>query len=247
MQLTPYAESIMPALEATLDNVEHFLDQKTFDLERAEDTIIVSTADFLSMLLLPEIHTRVQQNAPKLSIHSIPIDEYWFNGLKSSDIDFVIGPMSIFHNTPFPHANLFSDRMVFIGCEKHTELQSISLNKMKNRTFVSHGARSDPLKSFISSEHEHIKHTLNSSICTSTHLLIPFLVMGTTSLAMVQEKFAKELIRFLPLSIIEIEEELPTFEIAMAWNPRKTTDPLSKWVRSNIIDIAAARLAPIGS
>lgn len=74
---------------------------------------------------------------------------------------------------------------------------------------------------------------------TSYILLAPFLLQGTSALAVLPRRLADWFCEAADLRIFPVPFELPDFIIEMCWSARYTTDPAHMWLRSELKDAAA--------
>ncbi len=94
--LTERAREMVPRLEATLDILGELIGEPDFDPAKANGVFRVSTADYVSALLVPDLCTTLQTQAPQLTVQMVPAREKAISELQMGLIDLIIGPEQVF-------------------------------------------------------------------------------------------------------------------------------------------------------
>ncbi|MFC7556306.1 hypothetical protein ACFQU7_34845 [Pseudoroseomonas wenyumeiae] len=70
----------------------------------------------------------------------------------------------------------------------------------------------------------------------------PMMIAETDLVLTVPHRVATRIAAMLPLQVMEVPMELPTYEVFLIWHERRHRDPEHRWMRA---EIAAATLSTI--
>ena len=96
-----------------------------------------------------------------------------------------------------------------------------------------------PPRSHFSEEIDSLRSTQRNLAVLPYYSLLPLLVSGTSRMALVQERLAKLLARFLPVECVAPPVEIPPLDLHMFWSPKFNDDPRHLWVRNTIFDVCS--------
>jgi len=71
-----------------------------------------------------------------------------------------------------------------------------------------------------------------------TFLIVPYLLIGTTRIATVPQRMARELVRMHPLKILKPPVEIPGFTMCQGWHEIHRNDPGHHWLREQLAGAA---------
>ncbi|MBL8189886.1 MAG: LysR family transcriptional regulator, partial [Acidobacteria bacterium] len=80
----------------------------------------------------------------------------------------------------------------------------------------------------------------NSALQVPHFASVPFAVAGSDLIATIPERLAMTFQKQLKLQVLPVPLNLPPFRLVMLWHERFHNDPAHQWLRSLILEQAAA-------
>jgi len=244
--LTPFAESLMPAVADCMVEVHRVFEVlPEFDPMTSTRTFLVSASDYVLSELTSPLLSILQREAPHTSIE--------FDGLPMEDI---VSPVDLLRRditiaatgrgVPGKRASLFSDRFVCVVDAANPALRdgALSLTAL-------HGLR-HVRSVFGPHASTHIDDMLSAAEITPRvavnvegFMQVPFAVTKTPWVGWVPERTARRYADQLGLTIARTEIAPSVLVEAAHWHPSKSSDPALTWLVSQLR--AASELVEFGA
>lgn len=259
MYPTPRALELAQAFKPALRQIEGALAGNTFNPETSDITFAISTSDFLTATVIPELMARIRCHAPKAGCWLRPLSE--LNITEELDRGTLHVAIGVFGKTPsrFVSEPLFSDQSVWLMRRDHPAaagpfgLQALAafphvdilisdqLQPAGDATIDQGGLE----RAYITSNPRYIEGLLGAEGLTRTvgatvsHILaVPALLAATDMIAYVPLQFALRAARALDLAWRDPPYHAPPFEISMLSHRTMGAHPAVAWLRQALVESA---------
>lgn len=243
MVLTPRAEALAPRVARVVrEMAQIFASEKNFDPSSLERSFAIRTTDHIQFVLMPELDTILNAEAPRVDLVLTPVIDQDVEALRNGSSDIVIG---VFDDLP-PDVHqqaLFTDRFVCLVREGHPAagagLTLTQYGAMAHVLVAHRGGKPGSAVDRLLAEHG-IKRRVARAV---PHFLIaPFIVARSDAIVTMSERLAQRLVPLLGgLQILEPPLALEPYTLSMAWHERYDGDPAHRWLRDAMLR-AASRL-----
>lgn len=249
-ELTVEAEEMVEPLHALLEQLGDVLTARpSFDPRHTDHEFWIATSDYLSASILHPVIQKIAIEAPgiRLSI------------LDSTGSDFVPsvrnepGTIAIYPGDARPEGPglefefLTNDSWCCAAWEGNSSVrEGLTQHAFETLPHIIEFFTPSPDQTFIGRFLKEKGSQRRQLVKTSYIFLIPFLLRGTSALAVLPRRVADWLCKAADLRIFPLPFDVPDFAIEMCWSSRYTTDPAHSWMRSVLKDAVAGddRLGP---
>ncbi|WP_437808687.1 LysR family transcriptional regulator [Sorangium sp. So ce1078] len=234
MALTSRAEAMTPEVAAIMHDLARLFGgaRPIFDPATSERTFRIATTEYVELLLLPHLNAALAEGGPKLALHLLPLDARAGDALRNGEIDLAIG---VFPEDTLPsdvrRAALFDDRFAGLARASHpkargrVDLQTYAA--LGHVVVLRRGAHDGAADDLIASR----GIARREAMAVPHVFLLPHVVTASDLVATVATRLSRAFSSLLPLRTFDLPFELPSIEIAMAWNSRTEDDPARAWLR----------------
>lgn len=241
---TPLALALaQPVREAVLA-IEGVMGSRSgFDPAADERTFTIVGSDYVTVVLLHLLFTRIGVHAPGVRINIVPVAPNVADQLRRGYVDLVIMPTASLEGEQFEQTKLFTDRFVLAADRDNAEVEDPMTPEVFSRLpYLSY--RVGSLQALGESELADAGIERRVEVRTQSFVITPFLLTGTNLVSLVHERLARQLADHAHLRILEPPVPLRPIVEGMYWNPRHTDDPAHRWLRTCVVDCAAELLPP---
>lgn len=217
LTLTPEAEALLPFVEEAISIIKKGETKVSDIIHLKKGQISIGVPSHIGVFLLTDIIKKFNSKYPniKIKVTCKPTKEL-FRLLNINDLDIVIDCSPLEENTNnFEIVKISSERCAFACNKKNKELlnKKIDLNELINYPLIVPSRTSSSTKSLISIfEKKSIKFDPTFEIMTSD--MIAEMVEKELGVGFL---FEKTIDKYSDLEIIDMEENLPTFDIFMIY------------------------------
>jgi DNA-binding transcriptional LysR family regulator len=242
MQPTPLAESMIEPVRRALAILEQAVDAtSSFDPASDHRTFSIIASDYVTMVFLRPLLTRLTTTAPNVRIHLHPVLTGSVEQLRTGHSDLLIVPAELAgEKRSLQTAPLFSDRYICaVGADNTDVGEQLSLAQFRTQPYLA--SHSGPLQSTADEQLDMLGIGRQLEVSTRTFLLAPFLLPGSRLIAMVHERLG-QLMRDdfgLPIRLLEPPMALQPIHEVMAWTDRQSHDAAHGWLRAQMHALAA--------
>lgn len=243
---TAAAQSLSAHILTALAQLRSALEEKrAFDPAASDQTFHLLANDYAEILLLPVLlralnkqssHVRLRFHRPRNLFEPPAV-----TALKDS-FDLAVGfyPESLALDSSIRSEKLWEEKNVCIASQNHSLLRG----KISLRQY----AEADHVAVFYKDEGQGVIDSLlaqkgfarNSALQVPHFASVPFAVAGSDLIATIPERLAMTFQKQLKLQVLPVPLNLPPFRLAMLWHERFHNDPAHQWLRSLILEQAAA-------
>lgn len=245
MALTPRAESLVAPVKEIILRVDSTLGVRPeFDPATAQRNFTIVASDYLSHLLLAEVLRRMSRQAPGLTFDIRPSGSTMIQDLEQGRVDFLITPA---HLTAPDHPQdvLFEDTYHVIACRQEPQFKkAISFEQYRSLGHVVYQNERGVNPWFEQWFANTYGGTRRLEVITHSFALIPRFIVGTSRIATVQTRLAKQFEQSMPIRLLDPPVEFPRLTEVLQWHRYRADDPGVQWVRDQIVG-GAAQMPPL--
>jgi LysR family transcriptional regulator, nod-box dependent transcriptional activator len=248
-ELTPRGLALVEPVRAMLMHAQEVVGTyPVFDALTARRTFSMMTPDFVVPWLMPRVLQHLVQRAP--TVH-IQLESWCAAGpsrLQTGEIDLFVTLDSprILGLASYPESlcsiQLRPLRWVCIVASDHPEIKDeLTREQFLSQPHIYVRAQGDmhPIDETV---RRHLHLDLDIRVTAENVLEIPFMIPGTTLLALVPESLALQLTKCLSIRILQVPDGiLPPRRIDLYWHRRNEPDLGHAWLRTVVRDAAAVR------
>ena len=232
MHLTPRARRMKEELNDVCARIELLFQPETFDPATAHHDFVVAAPDYLALQLSEFLLVRLGAQAPNIRVSFVDIPMDAVDALQSSSIDLAV--CADFDFWPgLRREYLFRDRIVAAVAQDHPLAGKAGVTSKDLAKFptLNYSHAGDP--QFVTGIPS-LDICAQISLSQFTHAL--FLAAKPPTVARVPASLVERLSEFLPLAVIELEDEETGFDTGMFWTGIKDEAHEHKWLRTVVGD-----------
>lgn len=246
MFLTEYAKSIQGQVSKLSQELTELFFREPFKASTSKRVFHIGMSDYLSLVLLPEVIDRLNQEAPymKLIVHHL---NYFSDAskLENGELDLVLGyfPEAPVHIDKEP---LYEDYGVFVTSESHPltrDKSKISLKDIIEYPLIMVSFNNDPADTYL----DRLIRTegLDAKVkVVVPHALIALLALKKNNyITHTVKRIADPLLKYSGLTILPTPLELKKtneepYVAHQYWYKTSSDDEAHQWLRSLVKDVA---------
>lgn len=259
MHPTPRAMELAQSFKPALAQIEGAIFRPAFDAETSEIEFSLSTSDYITATVIPDLIARIRKAAPNARCRVHPLSE--MNLTEELDRGMIHAAIGVFGKTPsrFISEPLLSDQSVWLMRRDHpAAIGTFGLRDLSAYPHVdiliSDQIQADASatidqggleRAYITSNPHHIEALLGAEGmsrkvgATVSHILaVPALVAATDMLAFTPLQFAIRAAKALDLVWREPPYHAPAFQISMLSHRTMGAHPSIQWLRQELIESA---------
>jgi DNA-binding transcriptional LysR family regulator len=243
MELTPLAEGLVRKVNDVLLMIDATLGTKPeFDPALSRRHFVIVASDYVTTVLLLDVLRAVHQEAPGLTIEFRQPSVLAYQELEAGEVDFVINPES-FAVATHSSCTLFEDTYHGVVDRSNDQVgEAVTLEQylqMHHVMFQNNG------RPFFETWFERLHGEVRvAQVIAPSFNLLPQLVVGTQRIATLHTRHAVQACETLPVRMVRLDFETPTFVETLQWHRYRDHDPGSQWLREKILQFGQ-KMAPI--
>lgn len=242
MAPTPRALALAEPVRQALASLEQALlaGQEVVPAE-LQLTLTVAMADYYGLILLPPLLNRLRQEAPGVKLSVLPLNPATVSrDLGEGRIDLALGILRHLVPDDLHSTFVFADDFVCIARRHHPVIKGrLSL---KQFTALPHALISPRGGSFFGVVDEELaRQGLRREVVLSVpqFMLLPQVIAATDLIATMPRRLARHAVSGADLQLLKPPLPLAGYEVHQVWHPRTEADPVQRWLRGVVTDIAA--------
>lgn len=231
---TPFAESLQPKLEHIFEALEDLLEPEAFDPKTVSRTFTLSSTDLEQKVILPNLLQLLREQAPgvKLAVKKLELDQI-AHALLTGEIDLVISNPDFVPNH-LPTLTLYPERYQCVVSKDNTSVQqNMTIAQIAEiPQLVVSPSRGD----FVGAANQWFEeqgHPRNVVLSVPTFTAAKACIAKSDLCGFIPSRLLPD----TDLNIIELDQEIPGFDVIAAWHQRSNQDPLHKWIREKMATI----------
>jgi DNA-binding transcriptional LysR family regulator len=245
MRPTPRAEAMAEPLERALVDISRVLARpEPFDPTTSERRFVVATNDYVELVLVPSLLSRLWTEAPNVDIRLVNLGTGANEELMDGRVDVGIGPLFNFGSPP-PRAvraqKILEDEFVCVVREDHPVVKRrLTLDDFCALPHALVSPRGQG-GSIVDTALRKIGRRRRVAVEIPHFLVAPHVVRETDVVLTLASRVARVLAPAVGLRQLPPPIELPGFSMSMVWHERQQQEPAHAWLRSMIARTAKAR------
>jgi len=238
---TPRAASLAPAIHRVLDDLAAALrGDATFDPATARRTFRIATSDYVELVLMPRLVERLSRIAPGIDLWLHTLTDYGDEPLATGTVDMVVGPP---RTTARPAGSyekvLFDESFTCVVRRGHPLAGSkLTLPRYCAARHLFVAPRGTP-GSYVDDALAALGRTRRVALAVPHFLVVPYLIASSDLLATLPTRVAMTFADAVGLETMSPPLALPRFQMALAWHERSQQDPPHRWLREQLLAVAA--------
>jgi LysR family transcriptional regulator, nod-box dependent transcriptional activator len=245
MELTPLGESLVEPINDVLLRIDATIATRpAFNPATTRRQFSIVASDYSINALLLEVLRRVHREAPGMSIEFHRPSEAAAAELESGEVDFIINPES----QVSPEQSgvvLFEDSYTCVVDAKNSEIgDQITIDKyltLRHVAFRSGRLGFPQLEIWLMNRYGDARTV---EVIAQSFILLAHLVVGTSRVATMHTRLARQVAEYLPVRLIKPAFEIPRLVEVLQWHKYRDLDPANMWLRERIIEVARAMPPP---
>lgn len=240
-ELTAAAQALVEPLRITLKQLDELICQRpTFDPQSAAREFKILASDYTAAILFRPAIRKLAATAPNLRIFISPSVNDPVGALRSGEYDLAFYPANVRPDaSDLSYETAFRDTWCCATWSGNRAIgDSLSLEAFEALPHIVEYFTDLPDHDFIRRVFPSATGRRKPLAGTNYILLIPFLLQGTSTLAVVPRRLADWLREAADLRVLDLPFEAPDFVQEMCWSSRYTTDPAHLWLRRFLREMA---------
>lgn len=234
---TAAALSIAPDVSAALLNMRAILASgMRFDPAQSQRRFRIVASDFITTVLIGPALRILHHEAPHIQIEiTLPRSDI-LELLDDGEIDLLISPEQ-FLSPDHPRELLFEERHVVVGCASNPAMQ----RPLDAETYFASGHVATSVSrdgTFIDNYLRAQSQQRRVEVVCAAFSQVPWILPGTTRLALMHERLARELAPVLSLAIQEPPFPLPLMREMMQFHSARAMDRGLSWLCGRLKKVA---------
>lgn len=242
--LTEKAKALLPQLEQFQLAGEALLGSLEFNPSQITRRFRIASTDWLSFLLVPSLHRRLSDKAPRASVQFFHGDRTTSSDMRQGSVDLVIAPekvsdwagLNLFNEeSDYQFEYLFDDRMTCVESTRHAPSRS----GLDRDAYLRHTHISFNLGQRVNASIE--RDTLmsagleqNDQFLLPEFTTLPHMVAATGCIAAMPLSLARQFVDVLPIRLFDPPVAFAPLKVIMAWTKASDRDEPHSWFRQQI-------------
>jgi DNA-binding transcriptional LysR family regulator len=238
LEPTPLAQELYAPLRQCIERIEDMIDnRRSFSPARERRSFTIAASDYAAFLLMPALLDRLEREAPGITVKFSQLDGRSLELLNDDRVDFVIMPSEI--ETSNPGELLFMDRWICVAWSKHADLgEHLCAADFSTLPHLGYELPEHDGHSVADLHLAHLQIPRRIAATTESFLMAPFLLRGSRLIAIIHQRLAERVKEAADIRILEPPYPMPDIHESMYWNPRHSSTPSHRWLRSVFVEVA---------
>lgn len=234
---TPNALALAPRVSEAIVSLRSLIAAGTaFDPATSQRRFRIAGSDYVTTVLLVPLMRLLEREAPGIGLEITLPAEDTFHRLARGDFDLVLTPWE-FIGPDHPAELLFEERHVIIGWSENPMMSGpIGAKDFANARHVA--VNIDGRNTFIEDALERMGMSRRVEIQAPSFIQVPYLLPGTTRIALMHERLAKLMAPILSLTIAEPPFAIPVMREMVQYHSTRAHDEGLAWLRRKLTDLA---------
>lgn len=242
LTLTEKAKALLPQLEQIQTTAEAVLGGAVFEPQTSHMRFRITTADWMSFLLVPPLYRHLRNDAPGVSVQFLQgSDRVDAKELRQGFADLLIGPervsdwtsLNLYNDdSEYRFEHVFVDRLVCIASTQHAVPDLC--NDREQYLQHPHLTFNFGPRLHASMERDTLNEAglkQNDQFLLPEFTTLPYLVSATGATAVVPLSIARQMAAILPIRAFEPPLEFEPIKLIMVWPKVRDNDEGLKWFR----------------
>jgi len=241
---SPFALRLQPGLKTMLGDLDALISTPArFDPATSAYRFRIMASDFILVVVFGDILAQIEAAAPGVRLVILPPTDQAIPMLEVGEIDLIITP-SNYLSDRHPAVAFFEERHVVAGwAENPVMARATTVEDLTREHFISVQMGRTISTSFAIHELSQSGIVIDSALTTTTFAAVPQLLIGSASLAILHESFARKAAHYLPIRYWPLPVEIAPMREMIQYHRARTDDPSIVWLVRQFTAWAADTLA----
>jgi|TARA_R110000744_G_scaffold40442_8_gene91762 DNA-binding transcriptional LysR family regulator len=235
---TALCQTIMPRVLSSVSELESTLHNiGVFDVHQHQREMKFGFRDILESIFFPELATDLLLNTPNISVSSRQVSHVDMEtALENQELDIVIDVLSP-TNENIQHTLICDEHFSLICRKDHPILSDLTLAKYIEATHA--------LVSFKDSAVNTVdmalaKHGVSRKFALKCehYFAATSVISRCDMLLTMPNAYARLLKQQMPVEVVSLPFEVPILPVHMYWHKQAVHDPVNRWMRDKLLNIA---------
>ncbi|MFO0634188.1 MAG: LysR family transcriptional regulator [Nannocystaceae bacterium] len=238
---TARARALAPVLQDALAILRRVVaGPPRFEPSTAARRFVVGTADYVELVLVPELMSRLANTAPRIDLWLKTYEDDLGDALGRGDFDLAIGPERPGNDRPGIRTRpLFEEQFVCVVRKGHPALgrrwTAESFARLSHAFIAPRGKPGGAVDDALAA----MGLSRRVALALPHFMVAPFVVAQTDLVLTLPQRVAATLVPHLPLVVVPPPLPVPGFRMVMLWHERVQHEPAHAWLRETLIEVAA--------
>ena len=199
----------------------------------------ITVSDYSVPILIAPLVRRLQALAPQITVELRPQINNTGQDLRRGETDLLIMPDE-YIDPEHPHAILFEDTFSCVVWDGNTQVgETLDQDTFLRCGHVAPRLGRPGMPTLAERYLEDSNIARRIAVTTHDFTSLAPIVVGTDLIATMQTRLAYVSAARLPLRVLAPPVAVPPVRVCMQWHHYQTTDPAHRWLREQLLDVAA--------
>ena len=238
--LTHRAQAIAEPLAGILEVLDRLMATERFDPSTGVRRFKIGTADYVALVVLPRLANRLEQVAPKVSVHVTWAVKDVPEKLRSNQLDLALVPRGTVTDASLHSQGLFTDEMVVVvGAKNRAIGETLDYETYTRLPHAVLQHDNTSVRSFATIQEAENQVHANEALVVSDFLLLPFVIAESGYISLLHRRLAERLRRAAQVRIFPPPFPTATLNVDAYWSHAAHSDPGHRWFRELVAEICA--------
>jgi DNA-binding transcriptional LysR family regulator len=196
------------------------------------------TSDYIMSVLVNPIVAKLQRISPGIGMDVRLTEESVDSEFERGEIDLTLVPKS-FLSDKHPAELLFKETYVVVGARENPAFdEEITVETFFDLSHIAVTLGPSQLPSFAEHNLARLGSTRKVDIYAPYFSAVPWMLLGTNRIAVIQERLARTFMSIMPLKIAPMPMEFPLMHVMMQYHSARVADQGQTWLRKLLLAAA---------
>lgn len=237
---TPRAEALAPQVHRVLVDLAGVLRGDSFDPATSRRVFRIGASDYAEVVLLPKLIERVAKLAPGIDLWVHSFGDHGDDELAAGTLDVVFAPPRGAARGAGGYEKVLFDEgfTCIVRAANPLAGGKLTLARYCSAAHLLVAPRGTP-GSFVDDALAEHGRSRRIALAVPHFLVVPHIVAGSDLVATLASRVAALFTETLGLVAMPPPVQLPRFQIALAWHERNHQDAAHRWLREQVLAVAA--------
>lgn len=240
MHLTPFASELVLKLQSVMEAVDSLYHPSgPFSPDTVKGWLKIAANDYVQSVLGLAFVRRMRDVAPNLHIEMRPVGAlYPEQLLEEGIVDIVLS--AVYTNFNLHHKKMIADPFICVADAANRDIPDrLSLDEfLKLPQIDVSPSGTGLLRRYFERAQRRFKDERDIVSVLTSFASLPEMLSGSAAVSLMPSRMLP-LLANGSLRKIDIDFDLPAYDISIWWHPRTNTDPMMQWCRSELIKLAS--------
>ena len=242
---TAHAEFLMPAVKRILSQADALTSMSTeFDAARSEREFRIITSDYIAIVVLAPLLARLEKIAPGIKLDLLPATDRVSDVFEQGEIELSIAPEQ-WLSPKHPAELLFEETYVVVGwSENPIFAEPLTKSVFLDQPQIEVTFGTTLALTYAGIQFKELGVTRRIEGYAPSYSALPWLLVGTSRVAVMQTRLAQVLVPTMPLKIAPLPIPIPPMREMLQFHAARENDQGLEWLRNELREVARVSETP---